>query len=80
MAKDGRLLIPLTEPIIRPCVFITGWGVEISDSVRLIGWCELPDLGGETRERRIEIRAAMTNPVGRELERKLNRLLTKGGH
>lgn len=52
---------PLTEPVIIPCLYVTGLAVEVTrHAVRLVGFVELPDLGGETHERRIAGRLAMT--------------------
>ena len=76
MAADGP---PLTEPEIVPCLFITGGAIEAGEStLRLVGWVQLPALGGETEERRIQVRLAM--PLGaamtlhRDLTKELGRL------
>lgn len=51
---------PLTEPEVIPCVFLTGGAIEAGEStVRFVGWVQLPMLGGETEERRIQVRFAM---------------------
>lgn len=69
----------LTEPVIIPCVYLTGAAVEVSrHSVRLIGWVDLPDLGGETTERRIQVRAAMTVGAARVLRDDLVKVLREG--
>lgn len=66
----------LTEPVIIPCVYLTGASVEVSrHAVRLIGWVDLPDLGGETTERRIQVRAAMTVEAGQALRDDLAKVL-----
>lgn len=57
---DGEDDAPLTEPVTIPCLFINGAAIEVTGHVmRLIGWSSMPDLGGETRERRIQVRLAM---------------------
>jgi hypothetical protein len=51
---------PLTEPVTVQCLYVTGIAIEVSRQVaRLIGWVSLPDLGGQTTERRIVVRLAM---------------------
>lgn len=67
--KDGRRReFDLTEPVIIPCIFITGGSWEISQgSVRLVGWTEMPDLGDLQKEKRISVRIAMTRRTAREI-------------
>jgi hypothetical protein len=57
---------PLTEPVIVPCLYVTGFAVEASEAgaVRLVGTVALPRIGGEMDERRIVVRCAMTTAVG----------------
>lgn len=72
---------PMTEPIVVPCLHLTGMGIEFSPTgVRFVGWVNLPDLGGETRERRIAIRFATSDGMARELEVMLHKGLARGGH
>lgn len=71
----------LTEPEIIHCLYITGMAVEIADSVvRLVGWVSLPTLGGQTEERRIVLRCAMSNEQARNLQTVLRKGLTRGGN
>jgi hypothetical protein len=76
MATDA----PLTEPNTIPCLYITGIGLEISDVVRVVGWVHLPALGGETEERRIVVRFAISNTQARNLQTTLKKGLSRGGH
>lgn len=77
MSKDA----PLNEPEIIPCLYITGIGVEIADSiVRMVGWVSLPSLGGETEERRIVMRVAMSNSQFRNFQAVSRKALARGGH
>lgn len=72
---------PLTEPEIVPCLFVTGLAIEIADSVvRLVGWVTLPSLGGETEERRIVMRVAMSNTQARNFQSILRKGLSAGKH
>lgn len=60
---------PFTEPVTIVCVFLTGMSFETTEqSLRAVGWVDLPHLASsETRERRIQVRFAMTNAVGRRM-------------
>lgn len=72
---------PLTEPVIVPCLFITGGAIETShDLVRFVGWVAIPELGGETAERRIAVRFAMPTDVARGLFSQGSRATRRGGH
>lgn len=72
---------PLTEPIIVPDVFVTGFGLEMADShVRLVCWVDLPPLSGQTEERRICARLAMTDEVARQLSSYLRGFLSHDTH
>lgn len=73
---------PLTEPMIVPCLYVTGWAVEASEAgaVRLVGFVQMPRIGGEMDERRIVVRCAMTTPVGREMLATLRDAITRGGN
>lgn len=76
MAKKGEATAVLTEPIIQDCKFITGMSMESSrGSYRLVAWVELPYLGGETRERRIVSRLAMTKQTARDVRDLLGDML-----
>ncbi len=69
---------PLTEPVTCPCLFITGGAFEVSEgSIRLVAWVEMPHLGGETRERRIVTRIAMTKVTGGDLNASLSAILAR---
>jgi hypothetical protein len=71
----------LTEPVIVPCLFVTGWGIEIADgSVRIIGWVDLPYLGGQTRERRIVARFAMSDGTARQFNSDFRKKLLRDKH
>lgn len=72
---------PLTEPVIIQCQFCTGLEVEMLDTdVRIVGWEDLPTLDTDQPERRIVLRIALPNEVARDLQRQLQRALSKGGH
>ena len=50
--------VPLTEPDIINCLYMTGIEIDIDDDgVRLVGWTYLPKLGDDPAERRIVMRA-----------------------
>jgi len=73
--------IPLTEPVIVPCIFVSGVTVVISDGiVRFIGWAEMPSIGGEVEERRIVVRFVMTRDAARTLRDDITKLLKRPGH
>jgi hypothetical protein len=72
---------PLTEPLIVSCVYITGAAVEAAKHVvRVVGWVQLPQLGGEMDERRISVRFAMPIDAARALRDDLNKKLRREGH
>lgn len=76
----GELIIepPLSEPLVVPCLFITGMAIEPSDYViRLVGWVQLPMLGGEADERRIVIRFVMPIDAARGLRNGLTKVFRK---
>lgn len=80
---DGQPEPPLTEPVPCPCLFVTGGAFEISDgSIRLVAWVEMPNLGGEMRERRIVARLAMSQATGLDVLAALSDILAKraGAH
>jgi hypothetical protein len=78
---DGLANPPLTEPIFVQCLFITGTHVDAGDGyVRVIGWSHIPQMGGETEERRIAVRFSMPIDTAKELEKLLRRAHAKRGH
>lgn len=65
---DGKQPPSLTEPVIRECLYMTGGAIDVSEgTVRLVAWVEAPDLGGQTTERRIVARLAMTKRTARAM-------------
>lgn len=69
---DGGENAPLTEPVIVPDLFITGGSIELMNGVvRFVGWTHVPQLGGETEERRIVVRISLPLSKARELSQKL---------
>ena len=73
--------IPLTEPVIIPCVFVSAVSVLASDGIfRFVGWVEMPPLGGEVEERRIVVRFVMTREATRIFRDDLAKLLKRPGH
>lgn len=77
----NRERVPLTEPEIVPCLYVTGLAIEIADAVvRFVGWVHLPALGGETEERRIVVRFAVSNVQARNVQAVLKKGLARGGH
>jgi hypothetical protein len=53
-----------------------GGAFEISEgSLRLVAWVEVPNLGGETRERRIVARLAMPRITGDDVLTALSQVL-----
>lgn len=72
---------PLTEPLIVPCLYVTGLAVEIEGNVvRVIGWTHVPAIGGETEERRITVRFTMPMNATRRLRDDLNKKLGRREH
>ncbi|TGP22333.1 MULTISPECIES: hypothetical protein [unclassified Mesorhizobium] len=66
MAK--RTQVPFTEPVIIPCLFVSGIATEFMPTfVRIIGWVELPSLPNEPHEKRIISRLVLPTDVAREL-------------
>lgn len=71
MSRDGADQPPLTEPVIIPCLFISGGEIEFGEGViRFVGWTQMPALGGQTEERRIEVRFAIPTHEGLRLAAK----------
>ncbi len=65
----------MTEPIIVPCLFVTGLAVEAEESfVRIVGWVDLPEAGYDS-ERRIISRVVLPESVARLLIRELRRVV-----
>lgn len=72
---------PLTEPMIIKCVYLTGLGITIDAGVmRFVGWTHVPDLGGESEERRIEVRFATSREVAAEVGDMIARALRRREH
>lgn len=70
---------PLTEPLLIPCLFVTGIGLELTEGVvRIVGWVQMPDLGGEAIERRIVIRMALPVGAARPVPAALRKLIMMG--
>jgi len=70
---------PLVEHVQVPCLYVTGLAIEADDHVvRLVGWVAMPDLGGETVERRIVARLAMPIITARRMRDALNARLKQG--
>lgn len=70
---------PLTEPLIVPCLFVTGAAIERTQHVvRLVGWLTTLDLGGEAQERRIVARCAMAIDTARKLAREISGAVREG--
>lgn len=69
---------PLEERTMVPCLYVTGAAIEVTPHVmRLVGWVELPDLGGETVERRICVRFAMPIEAAVQLKNAMKDVLPK---
>jgi len=67
--------VPLTEPEIVPCLFVTGAAVDTSTGcVRLVAWNHVPSIGGEMEERRIVTRVAMSEAIAHALYDQLHEL------
>ncbi len=72
---------PLTEPLIVPCLFATGAGVERTPhSLRLVFWVHTPNLGGEAEERRIVARLALPLDAAHVVTKALTTALRDRGH
>lgn len=70
---------PLTEPLIVPCLFVTGAAIErTAHVIRIIGWTATPSLGGEMEERRIVVRFAIPLDAARWLRDQLAKALREG--
>lgn len=81
MPTDHEIDIPLTEPVIIDCVYVTGATIEADDNVvRIVCWTTMPDLGGEMAERRITVRMAMPIGAARALRNDLAARLKRGHH
>jgi hypothetical protein len=73
--------VRLTEPEIVQCLYLTGMGVEISESVvRFVGWTQLPAMGSDHEERRVVVRFAMSNTQARDLQNVMRKAFARGGH
>lgn len=68
---------PFTEPVIIPCLFVTGVDAEFAASfVRMVAWVELPRLPAEPHERRIIGRWVLPTDVAKKLQRELKNALS----
>ncbi|TIS37542.1 hypothetical protein [Mesorhizobium sp.] len=70
MKTNGNDTPPrLTEPEPLPCLFVTGFVIQMADEhvTRIIFWVELPEVGDRERELRIQARVAMPLKVFRRL-------------
>lgn len=71
--------IPLTEPTIVPCLFVTGAAIDTAYGViRIVGWSHCPVIGGDSEERRIVVRIALTESAARTIVRQLQQVLYGG--
>lgn len=69
---------PLTEPVIIACPYLTGMDVVFEGPIaRFVGWVEIPNLGGETTERRIQLRCAMPIDAVRAIHERVADLLKR---
>ena len=72
---------PLTEPLIVPCLYCTGAGIErVVHAVQVVFWTHTPTLSEDMGERRISARIAMPIDVARTFAREITRALREGGH
>lgn len=80
MDNQGGDEAPLTEPLIVPCVIVTGVGIETDRQiVRFVGWASMPTLpGSEMNERRVVVRFAMPSDSARQLMTDLSNKLYRG--
>lgn len=80
-AMGQRENVPLTEPEIVPCLFVTGAAVDTTAGcIRLIAWNHVPSLGGEMEERRIVTRVAMSEAIAHALYDQLHKLFFANVH
>lgn len=78
---EAQVLAPITEPIVINSVFITGGVIEVTDTcLRLVCWEQTIGLCGESAERRIVMRIAMSTTTARDIAAGLRKTLAKGGH
>lgn len=74
MADQPRL----TEPVVIPCILITGFETQHTASfVRIVAWVDLPTIPGEPDERRIMGRWVVPNDVAEALADDLRKGLPK---
>ncbi|RUV07970.1 hypothetical protein EOA60_04520 [Mesorhizobium sp. M1A.F.Ca.IN.020.06.1.1] len=70
MKTDGHGEMPkLTEPEPLPSLFVTGFAIQVVEEniVRLLLWTELPPLGGQEHQARLQARIAMPAKTFRNL-------------
>lgn len=62
MTTDGHGETPkLTEPEPLPSLFVTGFAIQVVEEniVRVLFWTELPEIGGQEHQARLQARLAM---------------------
>jgi hypothetical protein len=61
--------LPLAEPLIVTCQYITGGRMWIDEGsiLQFIGWVAIPMMGGESEEHRIVTRLAIPLGVAKQL-------------
>lgn len=70
MNTDGHGGTPkLTEPEPLPSLFVTGYAIQVVEEniIRLLFWTELPEIGGQEHEARLQARIAMPIKTFRSL-------------
>lgn len=70
MKTDGHGEMPkLTEPEPIPSLFVTGFAIQVVEEniIRLLLWTELPPVGGQEHQARLQVRAAMPEKTFRRL-------------
>jgi hypothetical protein len=82
MAQKEPERAPLTEPVVRDCLFCTGFEIETLSYgvVRFVGWVDVPALGYDQPERRVIARLVMPSKLARDLVKRLQRALHSGEH
>jgi hypothetical protein len=70
MTTDGHGETPkLTEPEPLPSLFVTGYNIQVVEEniIRLLLWIELPAIGGQEHQARLQARIAMPEKTFRSL-------------
>ncbi|TPJ57042.1 hypothetical protein [Mesorhizobium sp. B2-6-1] len=68
MKTDGHGDTPtLTEPEPLPSLFVSGYAIQVVEEniVRLLFWTELPAIGGQEHQARLQARMAMPEKIFR---------------